>query len=70
MYTIYDHPLDFPHSFVVRRWTIDGGHEPKPDELPFAVGPSLDAVRDVLPVGLICLPRQEGDEPQVVETWL
>lgn len=68
-YTVYDHPSDFPHSFVVRRFTILPGSY-QPDPLPYAVGPTLDAVRSVLPPGLVCITRSPEDEGQIVEVWL
>lgn len=68
-YTIYDHPSDFPNSFVVRRFVVRGP-DPEPDALPYAVGPTLAAVRRRLPPGLYRLRRSAADEPQIVETWI
>lgn len=71
-YTIYDHPTDFPHSFVVRRWTVINGPEfvKVADLLPYAVGPTLDAVRAVLPEGLYNLGREKDDDPSIAETGM
>lgn len=69
MYTVYKRPSDYPHSFVVRRWMV-GDEGLQPDPLPYAVGPTLADVREVLPPGLYCMGREEGDEPQIVETWV
>jgi hypothetical protein len=66
-WTIYDHPEDFPHCFVVRPFsskqacalTVHFEHA------------QLAAVRQALMnLGLTCLTRSETDPPSVVETWL
>lgn len=68
-YVIYDRPTDYPHCFVARRWLVMGD-ELLPEVPPFAVGPTLDAVRDLLPPGLLRMERQEEDDPNIVETWI
>jgi hypothetical protein len=68
MWTIYDHPKDFPELFVVRPFIIDGGNV-RPMTLCIT-GETLEEVRRYLiPYQLTCIPRQEGDDPCIVETW-
>lgn len=68
IWTVYDHPRDYPAEWIARCWTIrDGQPAPTTD---IRRGPTLDAVRALLPPGLFRLDRQPGDEPQIVETWL
>lgn len=69
IWTIYDHPRDYPHAFVVRRSVIDGP-VPKADMQPWALTHTLDAARESLPPGLTCMPRQAGDDPVIVECWI
>jgi hypothetical protein len=69
MFTVYDHPLDYPHDYVVRGACIFPGRV-QPDLTPFAIHPSLEAVRDALPPGLSCIPRHPDDDPAVLEVWL
>lgn len=69
MWTIYDHPRDFPHSFVVRGFTIRAGVEPIPDQLP-KLADTLDQARQHVPPGLYRMERQVDDDPNIVETWL
>lgn len=70
MWTIYDHPLDYPDFWVVRRWfVVSGNPEPVADVLP-RIASSLAEARSLVPKGLYRLHRQEGDDPFVVETWL
>jgi len=72
-WTIYFNATDYPGKFVVRRFVIlGGGRGLHKDAEPCFVGDSLEAARDSLPHerGLYCMPRQAGDEPQIVETWI
>jgi hypothetical protein len=68
MWVVYDHPRDMPDCFVARKWLIYGGRT-EPTNALRAAG-TLDEVRAMLPAGLVCLTRNEEDEPQIVETWL
>lgn len=71
MWTIYDHPSDFPHDYVARQWLVSKGGTVATD-IAYA-HPNLTvlraAVRAVLP-GATCLPRDPKDDPAVVETWV
>ena len=71
MWTVYQRPKDFPESFVARRWEIGQGTATATDEA--LIAPTLEAVRDALmnmnPQGLFCMPRQINDDPCIVETW-
>jgi hypothetical protein len=70
LWTIYDHPLDFPGSFVVRKWhVLPRNKEPMPDGFP-TLHDSLEAARESLPPGLTRLPPSEGDALAIVETWI
>ena len=70
LWTIYAHPLDFPGSFVVRKWHIlPRNKEPMPDGAP-TLHVSLEAARDSLPPGLTPLPRADEDALSIVETWI
>jgi hypothetical protein len=70
MWTVYDNPTDYPGKFVARRFDVDGSG-PKPTA-SIIIMEDLEALRDVLQfeLGLVKLMRNEGDEPQIVETWL
>lgn len=68
VWTVYEHPLDYPQWYVVRRsWVIDGKivMEPK----PCGMGATLEDVRATIPEWLTRMPRQPGDDPVIVETW-
>lgn len=68
MWTVYDHPSDFPDEFVARAFRVTRG-QVEPTNITFTA-PSLDEVRAMLPPGLYPLTRNVGDEPQIVEVWL
>jgi hypothetical protein len=68
LWTIYEHPLDYPHHFLVRLFEVNEG-----GIVQAVVGTlvnSLEEARAEMPWGLACLHRQEGDDPSIVETWL
>jgi hypothetical protein len=72
LYTIYDHPSDFPDAIVVRRFTVDVacGLVPTGDRWNCKDLDSARAVvRDLLP-GAVCFPRWAEDDPVILETWL
>jgi len=68
MWTVYDHPIDYPDKFVARRFDVDAGGP----SASVIVMDDLDDLRDILAydMQLTCLARSPEDEPQIVETWL
>ncbi len=66
IWTIYDHPRDFPGAIVVRCWF---GEVPHPDVF---LTQRLDAARQYcLEQGAgFCLLRNEGDDPFILESWI
>ena len=68
MWVIYERPLDYPDSFVVRRWWAEAGKANADPQA--ALFKTLEEARASLPRGLYCLGRTEGDEPQIREVWL
>jgi len=72
IFTVYENPLDYPGRFVVRRFEVSAdGAQPVPP--PVAVVDTLAearaAIRRVHPCP-VCMTRAEGDEPQIVESWI
>lgn len=65
MWTVYKHPRDYPNSYVARLWNMD-----QPTE-SVVVSPDLWSLRKLLlEMNLIPMPRQEGDDPVIVEVWI
>ena len=68
LWTIYDHPTDYPDTFVARRFVVGGGEEHATNDV---ITGSLAGIRDSMEeLGLYCIGREPGDHPNVVETWL
>lgn len=68
IWTIYDHPRDFPHSYVARRFEIRGPEPIATDDI--VIGELSNIRLHFHRAGLTCLPRQTGDEAKIVECWL
>jgi hypothetical protein len=71
MWTLYERPADYPQGYVARRWVIgEGTYAPTSDAF---FGATLEEVTDFFDrcyPDLFYLPRQDGDEAQIVGTWL
>ena len=69
MWTVYDHPSDYPDSYVARRFDVDADG-PRPSDQVIAA-PELAIIRKSLHAfGLVPLGREPGDDPKIVETWI
>lgn len=68
IYVIYDHPSDYPDSFVARRAFFGAVTIFFEDDV--LVADTLDNLRKMLPQGLICIPRDVNDDPVIVEVWI
>ncbi len=70
IWTVYEHPTDYPDQFVARRFNIliDKPEPQATDDIVTAA--SLQELREMLPIGLTRIPRLHGDEPQIVEVWI
>jgi hypothetical protein len=68
MWTIYNHPRDFPDSFVARRFEV--AMEPVATN-DIIIARELDPLRTtMMEAGLVVMTRNERDEEQIVETWV
>jgi hypothetical protein len=71
MFVVYQHPREYPESYVLRRWWIGRTPgEPEADKDWFYLAPTLEEVRAQVPAHCVRLERNEGDEPQIVESWI
>ena len=69
MVAVYDHPKDFPDSYVARAHFVDRGrHWPSPDI--FIARAKLEEVRAAIPAGMHRMNRQPTDDPCIMETYL
>jgi hypothetical protein len=68
MFTITDHPSDWPDFYVARLHLS----LPQLETMPLAImDRDLDRLRETMvALGGTCLGRKEADEPVIVETWI
>lgn len=70
MWTIYDHPPDYPDKFVARMFEVNAnGLRPTGSII---IGSDLEKLRNVLQfeMHLVKLMRNSEDNSKIVETWL
>lgn len=68
IWTIYDHPTDYPEWFVAKPHIIRPKTSgPMPMHL---MATTLDTLRLMLPDGLTRLGRQLNDDPFIIEVWV
>lgn len=68
MWVIYDHPKDYPNSFVLREWIIEAGtHKPTGR---WCVKDTLEECRAELPAGVVNIGRYPEDDPCIAEVWV
>jgi len=67
IWTVYESPLDYPERFVARRWTINPAPSPTDDVI---VADDMSSLQAMMPPGMVRMPRQPGDDPVIVETWV
>jgi hypothetical protein len=71
MWTVYDHPSDFPDAFVARRFEVAAGGFVTTET--FITSPDIETLRNSLQGEFLCtdrLPRHPNDDPKIVEVWL
>jgi hypothetical protein len=68
-WTIYYRPLDFPDHFAVRMWMVGEGSELIWRNIA-CVCRTLEEAREQVPTGTVCMPREDEDDPVIVESWI
>jgi hypothetical protein len=69
MWTIYDHPSDYPNTYIARRAEIGRGVIVHTTDT--ILDQDLEKLRAQLSLrGLVCLTRDPGDDPKIIEVWL
>lgn len=68
VWTVFDHPTDYPEVFIARKWLLISGVAVATSET--VTGPTLQSVRDKIPPGLHRFPRSPEDDVYIVESWL
>lgn len=69
MWTVYDHPSDFPNNIVARKILITAGEVKFTSEV--ILSNNIERIRRGMhQLGFTQLPRNEDDDPIIVETWV
>jgi hypothetical protein len=68
VWVIYDHPKDFREGYVLRAQFADKGGITISSICWYADDP--DKLRSILPPGVVFMPRQQGDDVAILETWI
>lgn len=69
MYVVYQRPRDYPEKFVVRRWAVGDGPEPRATDF-FTLHETLEEARESIPSWLIRFNRSDHDDPCIVESYI
>jgi hypothetical protein len=67
VWTIFDHPRDYPAGFIARKFVVSNGKVHPTEEA--LQGETLESVQKQLPPDLFCLGRSPDDDPKIVESW-
>jgi hypothetical protein len=67
MLVIYEHPIDAPDHYVVRRWIIQDGKMTPDHGSHFN---TLGDARAFIPPGRVKIPRSPNDDRAIVESWI
>ena len=68
IWTVYDHPKDYPDGFIARMHEVAEG-PPRPTDKTL-MGELEEIRRVLIEAGLTTLPRDARDEREVVESWI
>lgn len=68
MWTVYDHPKDYPDGYIARRHEAGNGvSNPTAD----VVTGDLALIREAMTrCGLYCMKRAPSDDLRILETWM
>jgi hypothetical protein len=69
IWTVYDHPSDYPNSYVARMFAIASNKVQATDRV--IVAAELEYLRKLLrETGLTCMARASADDPKIIECWV
>ena len=69
IYTVYDHPDDYPDGFVLVMYVIKGDGEKY--RTPLLYHDNYEDIKEEMEMrGLMRLDRDPDDDPSIKETWI
>jgi hypothetical protein len=71
LWTVYDHPTDYPDEFVARLWIVKFNNTVEATQTVITDS-TLEGLRTKLQANpnLVSIKRYLEDEPQIIEVWL
>ena len=66
VWTVYDHPSDYPKSYIARPFSTNL----KKALTCHLQYPTVEGLRLLLPHGLTHIPRAPSDDPKIMESWI
>jgi hypothetical protein len=69
IWSVYERPDDFPHSFIARRFELYAGDVDATNDVIASHDLGL-LRRRLTKVGLHSIPRFEDDDPKIIESWI
>jgi len=70
IWTLYDHPADFPDSYVARRFSGMTGKATDQTIIGETPGEILVKIQAVDPNACMFIPRSPNDDPVIMGTWI
>lgn len=70
IWTLYDHPTDFPDCFVARRFSGMTGKASDQIITGESPGQVLEKIQAIDPNACQWMPRADGDDPVIIGCWL
>jgi hypothetical protein len=69
VWTMYDHPKDYPDGFIARRFEVNMHGDVAPTD--HTMMGEVDDLQEIFrTAGLVRVSRQDDDDPVIVETWI
>jgi hypothetical protein len=69
IWTVYDHPSDYPDRYVARCFEVDADGPRSTGNILLST--SLDTIRTAMrDMGLIRMARWADDDANIIETWM
>ncbi len=70
LWTIYDHPSDYPDHYVAREYLVTPDGPVRTDNIMLSA--DVERLREcfLAEMGLACLSRSPEDDPTIMEIWL
>ena len=69
LWTVYDHPTDYPDAYVARQWIVGVAGVQHTERM--MAHHDIEPIRTALAnMGLTRLERNPEDDPVIMETWV